>query len=141
MEPWSRLRLVVAGGVLCSVFVAAACAPMPRGEPPPLPEHTITFYTSYNASFDRILRTLRGDGYDIAVADREAGIIQTRPKALAREETNGGPLEYRTFFLIMVRGSWRESLATVDLVVLPSYPKERDTVIKQLEEKLRTRGE
>lgn len=117
--------------LLCVMAVAsAACAPV-YVQPPRLPEDAITFRMGYPRAFDLILRTLEADGYEIAVADRERGFIETRPKAV--KPAPAGDFDHKTFVTIRVGGGWRESWAVVNLVVLSGYPKERERLIERLQ--------
>ena len=126
--------LVIAGVSL----LLAACAPGPRfGALPPVPDHAVTFDVGYNQAFDRIVRTLREAGYHMAIADHRSGVIETRPRPLSDQASTGGPFEYQTFFSIRVRGGWSSSWALVNLLVLPTYPEERERMIEKLKERLR----
>jgi hypothetical protein len=118
--------LVVAVGLL-----VAACGPRMVGEPP-VPADAVTFRMSYHKTFDRVLRTLEDARYDVVIADRDRGYIETRPRAVAPPDGPGGPFEYQSYVVIRIGGGWRQSWAVVRLLVLPSYPKEREQLIDQL---------
>jgi len=116
------------------MVLAAACAPRYRDTSPPLPEDTLRFQTSYHKTFDRIVRTLQDDGYAIIVADRDLGVIETRPRLLKGDESQGGQFDYRTFLSIRVGGGWSDSWAIVHVLLVPGYPKERERVLQELQE-------
>jgi hypothetical protein len=128
--------------VVCAmtVMVATACVPRYLDGPSQLPEDAIRFQMSYPQTFDRIVRTLLDDGYTITVADRERGVIETRPRELKGAGELGGPFEYRTFLSIRVGGGWRDSWALVHVLLVPSYPKERERVIEQLKQGVKSRA-
>ncbi len=126
------VRLALIGAVV--MMVTAACAPRYLEAPARLPEGAIRFQMSYPQAFDRIVRTLQRDGYDITVADRESGAIETRPRELKVPTEPGGPFDYRTFLSIRVGGGWRDSWAVVHVLLVPGYPKERERVMQQLQE-------
>ena len=133
---WWRATIgVVLVGVTLSMV---ACAPAMRLAPPlQRPDEAITFDVGYSKAFDLIVRTLRDEGYEVAVADHRAGVIKTRPRAVSSADHPSGPFDYQTLLSIFVRGGWRSSWAVVNVVVLPDYPKERDRVIEQLKNRLR----
>jgi hypothetical protein len=127
---WAAVAVIgVLGGV-----VAAACVPRYAMESPQLPENAVKFQVGYPQAFDRIVRTLETDGFEIALVDRERGIIETRPRELKASAAPGGPFEYRTVVSIRVGGGWNSSWATVHVVLVPNYPKEENRVIEQLKQ-------
>ena len=120
--------MIVAG------MVAASCASPYYYEAPPVPENAVRFQVGYPKAFDRIVRTLENDGFEVAAADREHGVIETRPRELKASEGAGGPFEYRTVVSIRVGGGWNSSWAAVNVMLVPSYPKEQERVIEKLKQ-------
>jgi len=118
------------------ILLATACAPRYANGPPKLPDDAIRFQLSYSKAFDRIVQTLEEGGYDLVVADRENGIIETRPRVLKGDAAPGGPFDYRTFLSIRVGAGWRDAWAVVHLLLVPGYPKEQERVLQQLQEGL-----
>jgi len=116
-------------------MMAAACySPYYYQPPPPVPENAVRFQVGYPKAFDRIVQTLQNDGFEIAAADREHGVIETKPRELKASAGPGGPFEYRTVVSIRVGGGWNSSWATVNVLLVPGYPKEQERVIEQLKE-------
>ncbi|MEW6324079.1 MAG: hypothetical protein AB1515_01695 [Nitrospirota bacterium] len=122
---------VKVSGLLVAIALVG-CGPRMVIEPPALPKEAITFQAGYTETFDRVLRALDAEGYDVVIADRQRGYIETRPRTLAKPE-GGGPFEYQTYLIVRVGGGWRESWATVRSLVLPGYPKERQQLIDRLQ--------
>jgi hypothetical protein len=129
-----RIWVVLCAGVLTVVSCAPTRSSVPLSS---LPDHAIMFDISYNRAFDHIVRTLRSEGYEIAVADHRSGVIETRPRELPAIRDAGGPFRYEAYFSILVRGGWRDAWAIVNLLVLPSYPKERERIIDELRRQLK----
>ncbi|MBI3622294.1 MAG: hypothetical protein HY208_08930 [Nitrospirae bacterium] len=125
------IRFAVVGAM---VMALAACAPRYLDASPKLPEEALRFQAGYPQTFDRIVRTLEEDGYAITVADRERGVIETRPRLVKGDDAPGGPFDYRTFLSIRVGGGWRDSWAVVHVLLVPGYPRERERVIQHLQE-------
>jgi hypothetical protein len=133
---WVAVAIVgVLGGVL-----AVACVPRYVREPPQLPANAVKFQVGYTKAFDRIVQTLQTDGFEIAAADEERGIIETRPRELKASAGPGGPFEYRTVVSIRVGGGWSSSWAVVHVLLVPSYPKEEERVIEQLKQGVTSRS-
>lgn len=127
------IMLAVCGGLL-----AAACAPTSRAvSMAKLPDNAITFNVGYNRAFDRMVRALQEKGYEIAVADQRNGVIETRPRELPGKAGASGPFRYETYFSIVVRGGWNDAWAIVNLLVLPTYPEERERIIDEFRRQLR----
>jgi hypothetical protein len=115
-------------------LLVTACVSPYYMEPPQLPENAVRFQVGYPQTFDRIVQTLQNDGFKIAAADRERGIIETQPRELKASATPGGPFEYQTVVSIRVGGSRQSAWATVQVLLVPSYPKEQDRIIEQLKQ-------
>lgn len=115
-------------------MMAAACYSPYYYEPPPMPENAIRFQVGYPKAFDRIVKTLQTDGFEIAAADHEHGVIETKPRELKSAAGPGGPFEYRTVVSVRVGGGWNSSWAVVNVLLVPSYPKEQERVIEELKQ-------
>jgi len=120
-------------GVALAGLLAASCYSPYYYAAPPVPENAIRFQVGYPKAFDRIVQTLQNDGFEIAAADREHGFIETRPRKLKAAEGANSPFEYQTVVSIRAGGGWNSSWATVNVMLVPSYPKEQERVIEKLE--------
>lgn len=90
------------------------------------------FQFGYPAAFDRISQALEAEGYDVAISDRRAGLIQTHPKTLpiAPEDSK---LQYRGFYRIHVDGDRDRSWALIQFLVMPEMPGEREKLISRIQ--------
>jgi len=120
------------------MLVAACYSPYYYYEAPPVPENAIRFQVGYPKAFDRIVQTLQNDGFEVVAADREHGIIQTRPRKLKAMEGANSPFEYQTVVSIRVGGGWNSSWAAVNVMLVPSYPKEEERVIEKLKQGMKS---
>jgi hypothetical protein len=116
------------------LFLLSACASAPeRKEPPPeFTKDAVMFQLSYEAAFDKTVRALESEGYDVAIADKRAGVIQTHPKNLpiAPEEA---PIRYRGLYMIQIDGDSDRSWAVIRFAVLPELPGEREKLIQKIQ--------
>lgn len=113
-------------------LMVAACVSPYYYQPPPVPQNAIRFQAGYPQVFDRIVRTLQADGFELVTADQEHGIVETRPRELKAAASPSGPFEYQTVVSIRVGGSRNSAWATVQVLLVPSYPKEQDRIIEEL---------
>lgn len=117
-----------------SIFLLAACASGPERKEPPteFPKEAVMFQYGYPTAFDRTVRALEADGYELAVADREAGIIQTHPKVLnlAPEESS---IAYRGVYMIRLDGDSDRSWGVIRFALLPELPGEREKLVNALQ--------
>jgi hypothetical protein len=113
-------------------LLVAGCVYPYYYQAPPVPENAIRFQAGYPQVFDRIVRTLEADGFVLATTDQEHGIVETRPRELKAAATPSGPFEYQTVVSIRVGGTRNSAWATVQVLLVPSYPKEQDRIIEQL---------
>jgi hypothetical protein len=120
-------------------LLVAACASPYYLQAPPVPENAIRFQAGYPQVFDRIVRTLEADGFELATADREHGVVETRPRELKAAASSAGPFEYQTVVSIRVGGTRNSAWATVQVLLVPSYPKEQDRIIEQLKRGVQAR--
>ena len=121
-------------GVTLAGLLAASCYSPYYYSAPPVPENAIRFQVGYPKAFDRIIQTLQNDGFEIAAADREHGFIETRPRKLKAAEGANSPFEYQTVVSIRAGGGWNSSWAAVNVMLVPSYPKEQERVIEKLKQ-------
>lgn len=136
-----RVRLAGIWMTAAAGLLVAACASPYYRAPPQLPENAVRFQVGYPKTFSRIVQTLQDEGFEIAAADRERGIIETRPRELKASATPGGPFEYRTIVSIRVGGGWRSSWAAVNVLLVPSYPKEQERLIERLKQGVQSPSE
>jgi|GEM_PF-2908595 len=120
-------RLV--GLILLSTAVSCAPSPMVPPEPPPLPKDAVFFKEAPRVLFDRIVRTLQKDGYEVE-ADRPRLFVQTQPREL--NGVSSGPLHFEGFFVVEVIPRRGGSSALIHFVVEPQLPGEREKLLKQL---------
>ncbi|MFZ5875398.1 MAG: hypothetical protein ACOYXU_03205 [Nitrospirota bacterium] len=110
----------------CAAAVAlAGCAQSSPMMEPGAPRDVIDLRLPYPEAFDRAVKALEGQGYEIDVADERVGMIRTAPKT--REGTADG-VTYTTVVIVRMGGTDRESWLAVDHLTIPSFPdQERKT--------------
>jgi hypothetical protein len=86
----------------------------------------IDLQLGYPEAFDRVIRTLEREGYEIEVADERVGLIRTMPKT--RE---GAGVSYKVAVIVRMGGTDRESWVAVDQVAIPTFPDD-ERRIKEL---------
>ncbi|MEO5658034.1 MAG: hypothetical protein ABIO65_07030 [Nitrospiria bacterium] len=74
----------------------------------------------YPEAFDRVVRALEREGYEIDAADERVGVIRTVPKA--REGAGG--VAYKVAVMVRMGGTDRESWLAVDQVAIPTFPED-----------------
>ncbi|HZR45073.1 MAG TPA: hypothetical protein VFA47_00100 [Candidatus Manganitrophaceae bacterium] len=123
---WSALFL--------PLLLLAACATAPEMKEPPVdyPKEAVMFREGYQTVFDKTVHALEGDGYEIAVADRQAGIIQTHPKVL-NIAPEGSQIQYRGVYMIRLDGDSGRSWGVIRFALLPELPGERENLVKALQ--------
>jgi hypothetical protein len=117
MSGW--LRWVVGGAVVA--LMAVGCAQSPPTMEHQRPVDVIDLRIGYPEAFDRVIKALKGEGYEIEVADERVGVIRTVPKA--HQGTEGG-VSYETVVMVRMGGTDRESWLSADYVAIPSFPDE-----------------
>jgi hypothetical protein len=119
---------------LLSIFLLCACATQPERKEPPMdfPKEAVMFPFGYPTAFDKTIDALEADGYELAIADRRAGVIQTHPKTmdLAPE---GSPIQYRGVYMIRLDGDSDRSWGVIRFALLPELPSEREKLVKALQ--------
>jgi hypothetical protein len=120
---WSVFMLAV-GLVGCAGTMAQEPMPMP------LPKDAVLYTAGARETFDRIVQTLEKNGYETEVADRQTGLIRTRPKVL--EVKGEGPLRYTGFYVVQVGPRMGGSFAIIHFAVVPEIPGERDKLLRLL---------
>jgi hypothetical protein len=117
-----------------SLFLLAACAAGPERKEPPteFPKEAVMFQYGYPTAFDRTVRALEADGYELVIADREAGIIQTHPKVL-NLAPEGSSIEYRGVYMIRLDGDSDRSWGVIRFALLPELPGEREKLVNALQ--------
>ncbi len=103
------------------VLLATGCAEAPAVYAPSKPSaDVIDLRLGYTEAFDRVVRALEREGYEIDVADDRVGLIRTVPKT---HEGTGG-VAYQTAVLVRMGGTGRTSWLAVDYVAMPTFPDE-----------------
>lgn len=117
-----------------SLFLLAACASGPERKEPPVefPKEAVMFQYGYPAAFDRTIEALEADGYELAIADKRQGIIQTHPKML-NLTPEGSPIQYRGVYMIRLDGDSDRSWGIIRFALLPELPGEREKLVKALQ--------
>ncbi len=114
-------RLVVA----CAVGVGlAACAQSPAMVESGAPRDVIDLRLPYPEAFDRVVKALEREGYEIEVADERVGLIRTEPKS----HDGAGGVSYKTAVIVRMGGTDRESWLAVDHVAIPTFPDEEQKI-------------
>ena len=120
--------------VFLSVFLLFACATQPERKEPPVefPKEAVMFQYGYSTAFDKTVQALEAEGYELAIADRENGIIQTHPKVLGLA-SEGSPVEYRGVYMIRLDGDSARSWGVIRFALLPELPGEREKLVRALQ--------
>lgn len=115
------------------ILFACAAQEAERREPPTdFPREAVMFQVGYPVAFDRIVQALGAEGYELAIADQEAGVIQTDPKIL-NLTSEGSPIQYRGVYMIRLDGDSDRSWAVIRFALLPELPGEREKLIQAVE--------
>lgn len=118
---------------LLPLFLLSACANTPeRKEPIDVPKEAVMFQYGYETAFDRTIRALEAEGYEVAIADRRSGIIQTHPKTL-NVAAEGSPVQYRGVYMVRLDGDSERSWGVIRFALLPELPEEREKLVRALE--------
>ena len=121
--------------VVClSILMLTACAapPVMKEPPPDFPRDSVMFQLGYPAAFDKIVQSLEARGYEIAIADRRAGIIQTHPKKMELG-ADASSIEYKGLYMIRLDGDSTRSWGVIRFALLPEAPEEREKLIRELQ--------
>lgn len=113
-------------------LAACAAAPERKAPPPEFPKDAVMFPFGYSTAFDKIVGALESEGYDVAIADRRAGVIQTYPKE-APEPSETSPVKYKGVYMIRLDGDAGRSWAIIRFALLPELPGERERLIQKLQ--------
>ena len=106
----------------------AGCVASPMAVQPDRSEaDVIDLRIGYPEAFDRVVRALEREGYEIETADERVGLIRTTPKS--REGTGG--VSYKVAVIVRMGGTGRESWLAVDQVAIPTFPED-ERRIKEL---------
>ncbi|MBI3607885.1 MAG: hypothetical protein HY207_07955 [Nitrospirae bacterium] len=81
---------------------------------------------SYSEAFDRVVRLLEKEGYEVQ-ADERTGLIRTVPKTRAGSDG----VSYKVGVVVRMGGTDRESWLTVDQIAVPTFPDD-ERRIKEL---------
>jgi hypothetical protein len=129
-----RKKMTVVWSVFILIVGMVGCAGTMAQEPPPmsLPKDAVLYTAGARETFDRIVQTLEKNGYETEVADRQSGLIRTRPKML--DVKGEGPLRYTGFYVVQVGPRRGGSFAIIHFAVLPEIPGEREKLLRLLEQ-------
>jgi len=112
LPPWSAAVLLV---------VLLGCVQAPVAYEPSKPSaDVIDLRIGYPEAFDRVVRALEREGYEIETADERVGLIRTTPKT--REGAGG--VSYKVAVIVRMGGTGRESWLAVDQVAIPTFPED-----------------
>jgi hypothetical protein len=120
-------------GILLVLGVAGCAGPRAEQmDRPSLPKEAVLYEAGARQTFDRIVKTLEKNGYETEIADRQAGFIKTRPRDL--DIKGEGQMEYKGFYVVRVGPRREGSFAVINFIVVPDLPRERENLLKQLEQ-------
>ncbi len=112
LPPWSAAVLLI---------VLLGCVQAPVAYEPSKPSaDVIDLRMGYPEAFDRVVRALEREGYEIETADERVGLIRTTPKT--REGAGG--VTYKVAVIVRMGGTGRESWLAVDQVAIPTFPED-----------------
>lgn len=114
-------RFVLAGA---AVVALAGCVQSPTMAESSAPRDVIDLRLGYPEAFDRVVRALEREGYEVEVADERVGMIRTAPKS----HEGGGGISYKTAVIVRMGGTDRESWLAVDHVAIPTFPEEEQKI-------------
>ncbi|MFZ5862182.1 MAG: hypothetical protein ACOYXR_04985 [Nitrospirota bacterium] len=101
-------------------FALAGCVESPVMMGPRSAHEVIDLHLAYPEAFDRVVRALEREGYEIEAADERFGLIRTAPTV--REGAGG--VSYQTAVIVRMGGTDHESWLAVDHVAVPTFPDE-----------------
>ncbi len=122
---WLLLACVV-------VLALAGCVESPVMTESRAPREVIDVRLGYPEAFDRVVKALEREGYEIEVADERVGLIRTAPKS----HDGAGGVSYKTAVIVRMGGTDRDSWLAVDHVAIPTFPDEErkiNDVLKGIE--------
>ncbi len=115
------------GWLIVGILLLSSCANMPVT--PTEEEEGVTIQLPYRQAFEEVVNLLESKGYKIALADKNAGIIETVPKRVAGEE---GAVHHNVLLSLLLRGDRRETTVYLRVIVNSDYPDERKRIIDSL---------
>ncbi|MCI0529693.1 MAG: hypothetical protein L0Y56_19805 [Nitrospira sp.] len=115
------------GWLIVGILVLASCASMPVT--PAEEEEGVAIQLPYRQAFEKVVNLLKSRGYTIALADKNAGIIETAPKRVSGEE---GAVHHNVLFSLLLRGDHRETTAYLRVIVTSDIPDEKKRIIDSL---------
>jgi hypothetical protein len=118
-HPVWRFVLACAAGV-----ALAGCVQSPGMVESQAPRDVIDLRLGYPEAFDRVVKALEREGYEIDVADERMGMIRTAPKA----HDGSGGVSYKTVVIVRMGGTDRESWLAVDHLAIPTFPAEEQKI-------------
>ncbi len=115
------------GWLIVGILLLSSCASMPVT--PTEEEEGVTIQLPYRQAFEEVVNLLESRGYKIALADKNAGIIETVPKRVSGEE---GAVHHNVLLSLLLRGDRRETTVYLRVIVNSDYPDERKRIIDSL---------
>jgi len=113
--------------LIVGILLLASCASMPVT--PTEEEGGISIQFPYGKAFEKVVNLLESRGYTIALADKNAGIIETAPKRVSGEE---GAVHHNVLISLLLRGDHRETTAYLRVIVTSDVPDEKKRIIDSL---------
>lgn len=115
------------GWLIVGILLLSSCASMPVT--PAEEEEGVSIQLPYRQAFERVVNLLESRGYKIALADKNAGIIETVPKRVSGEE---GEVHHSVLLSLLLRGDRRETTVYLRVIVTSDDPDERKRMIDSL---------
>lgn len=115
------------GWWMVGILLLSSCLSIP--EPAIEEEEGISIQLPYSKAFEKIVNLLESEGYNIALADKGVGIIETVPRQVPGEE---GSIHHNALLSLLLRGNHSETTVYLRVIVTSDYPDERKKMIESL---------
>ena len=119
MKPISTFLSCSLALVIVVALMGCVASPM-VDQPDRSVADVIDLRIGYPEAFDRVVKALEREGYEIETADERVGLIRTTPK---KREGAGG-VSYKVAVIVRMGGTGRESWLAVDQVAIPTFPED-----------------
>ncbi len=107
--------------------VISGCVTAPPLAPPD--EEAVRVRLPYVTAFDRLLSRLRAEGYEIAIAEKSIGIIETVPRRIPGDQ---GRLQHKSMLSFLLQGNRSFTDIYLRVIVTSDDPAERDRTLELL---------
>lgn len=114
----------IAATVLSIIYGCVA----PQAYSPPT-EDSVTVQLSYRVTFERLVDHLKAQGYTIAIADQNLGIIETAPQRVAGEQ---GSVHHKAMLSFLLQGGRSATTVYLRVIVTSDAPEEREKLFEVL---------